>query len=68
MAQELAMDEPMQPLSILFVEGWQAGYDGSRHENNPHQAAPKEREVWWSGWIEGSAERAAEVRRRVDYA
>ena len=53
----------MQPLSIIFVEGWQAGYDGSRYERNPHQACQKKRQVWWSGWINGAAEREAEVHR-----
>ena len=55
----------MQTLSIVFVEGWQAGYDGGRDERNPHDACQKKRQVWWSGWIEGSSEREAEACRRV---
>ena len=68
MAQELTMNKPTQTLSIVFVEGWQAGYDGSQCESNPYEACEKEWQVWWSGWSEGAAERKAETRRRVKYA
>lgn len=62
------MNKPMQTLNITFVEGWQAGYDGSRYESNPYQACRKEKQVWWSGWIEGAAEQVAETRRKTRFA
>ena len=62
------MDVFMQTLITAFVEGWQAGYDGSGYESNPCQACQKQRQVWWSGWFDGSAERAAEQRREARFA